>query len=71
MDPGTAKGLDAAATATPSSADPRPAPPPRPDPDDCCRSACYPCIFDAYEDALDRYRAELQAWEARRTDDSR
>lgn len=70
MDPGRVKGHGAAAKATPSGADPRPTPPPRPDPDDCCRSACYPCIFDVYQEALDRYRTDLQAWEARHADDA-
>jgi hypothetical protein len=35
--------------------------------DDCCRSGCDPCIFDLYEEAMERYRVLLQAWEARRT----
>jgi hypothetical protein len=45
--------------------DPPPVPPVRPSNDDCCRGACDPCIFDVYEDALERYRAELQAWQER------
>jgi hypothetical protein len=45
--------------------DPPPVPPARPRSDDCCRGACDPCIFDTYEDALERYRAELQAWQER------
>jgi hypothetical protein len=24
-----------------------------------------PCVFDLYEDAMDRYRAELKAWQER------
>ena len=50
---------------SPQDNDPRPTPPVRPDNDDCCKSSCDPCIFDVYDDALDRYRAALQAWEAR------
>lgn len=46
--------------------DPPPAPPIRPDRDDCCNSGCSPCIFDLYEEALEHYRAELEAWETRR-----
>jgi hypothetical protein len=49
-----------------SDDDKPPEPPPRPSKDDCCRSACDPCIFDLYEEALERYRAELQAWQERR-----
>ena len=45
--------------------DPVPQPPPQPALEDCCRSGCTPCVFDLYEEALDRYRAELRAWQAR------
>jgi len=45
--------------------DPRPQPPKRPDLDDCCHSGCDPCIFDLYDQEMDRYRAALAAWEAR------
>jgi hypothetical protein len=37
----------------------------QPELEDCCHSGCEPCIFELYEDAMDRYRLELQAWEAR------
>lgn len=45
--------------------DPRPVAPERPAPDECCQSGCQPCVFDLYEEALERYEAELRAWEAR------
>jgi hypothetical protein len=45
--------------------DPAPLPPQQPDIEDCCRSGCTPCVFDLYEDAMDRYRAQLKAWEKR------
>ena len=45
--------------------DPRPQPPARPADDECCHSGCMPCVFDLYEEALDRYRDALAAWEAR------
>jgi hypothetical protein len=48
-----------------SPPDPRPQPPVQPDLADCCRSGCTPCVFDLYEEALERYRKELAAWEAR------
>ncbi|WP_114811784.1 oxidoreductase-like domain-containing protein [Paraburkholderia kururiensis] len=37
----------------------------RPAEDDCCRSGCSPCVFDLYDEACERYRAALAAWEAR------
>jgi hypothetical protein len=45
--------------------DPRPTPPIRPDPEDCCHSGCDPCVFDLYDEEVERYRAALAAWEAR------
>lgn len=45
--------------------DPQPVPPIRPDNDECCNSGCSPCVFDLYEDELERYRAALHAWELR------
>jgi hypothetical protein len=52
-------------SATSKPADPAPVAPTPPGLDDCCRSGCTPCVFDLYEDALDRYRAALAAWQAR------
>ena len=46
--------------------DPRPVAPVQPELEDCCRSGCTPCVFDLYEDAMDRYRVQLARWEARR-----
>jgi len=48
-----------------STDDPRPQPPARPADDECCHGGCVPCVFDRYDDALERYRAALAAWEAR------
>jgi hypothetical protein len=45
--------------------DPVPQPPERPGLEDCCRSGCVPCVFDLYEEAMERYRIELKAWEDR------
>lgn len=50
-----------------STDDPRPTPPEPPAQDECCHSGCSPCVFELYEDALDRYEAALAAWEARQT----
>ena len=52
----------------PVNDDPAPVPPIRPSRDDCCKGSCDPCVFDLYEQALERYRAELQAWQKRRSD---
>lgn len=46
---------------------PRPVPPVQPDLEDCCRSGCVPCVFDLYEEALERYERELAAWKAANT----
>ncbi|WP_322045974.1 oxidoreductase-like domain-containing protein [Paraburkholderia sp. J67] len=48
-----------------SEDDPRPLPPERPDDDACCQSGCDPCIFDFYNDELQKWRAALAAWEVR------
>lgn len=48
---------------------PRPRPP---DSDECCGSGCDPCVFDLYEDALERWEARVERirvqWQARRQD---
>ncbi|HEY0064528.1 MAG TPA: oxidoreductase-like domain-containing protein [Telluria sp.] len=46
--------------------DPKPIEPVAPALEDCCRSGCTPCVFDLYEEAMDRYRSALANWEARR-----
>jgi hypothetical protein len=38
-----------------------PRPPDRPDPMECCGRGCSPCIFDYYDDALDRWKAIVAA----------
>ena len=42
--------------------------PRRPEEDECCGTGCVPCVFDVYEEALERYRAALAAWKARHPD---
>jgi hypothetical protein len=42
--------------------DPRPEPSLQPAPDECCGSGCNPCVFDLYDEALERYRVRLEAW---------
>jgi hypothetical protein len=51
---------------TPNDSDPPPVAPQRPASEDCCRSGCEWCVFDLYEEAMERYRAELEAWRDRR-----
>jgi hypothetical protein len=46
-------------------ADPAPQPPRQPALEDCCLGGCSPCIFDLYEESLERYRTELAAWQLR------
>lgn len=50
---------------TTTDPDPKPVEPERPAPDDCCRSACTPCVYDIHEEAMERYRKALSAWESR------
>jgi hypothetical protein len=45
--------------------DPRPVPPERPAPDECCQSGCTHCVFDLYDEALERYEFALRAWQTR------
>ena len=42
-----------------------PAPPIAPEPGACCGTGCVPCVFDVYEEALERYRMRLKAWNER------
>ena len=37
-----------------------PRPPERPDPMECCNRGCCPCIFDYYEDALERWATTVR-----------
>jgi hypothetical protein len=53
-------------TGVPADDDAAPLPPTRPSADDCCQGGCARCVYDLYEDALERYRADLAAWHARR-----
>ncbi|OZI17696.1 oxidoreductase [Bordetella genomosp. 7] len=45
--------------------DPRPQPPQAPEPGDCCQSGCIPCVYDLYDEAMERYREALRAWQER------
>jgi len=45
--------------------DPRPVPPARPDPEDCCGGGCSPCIFEQYDEAMERYEQALERWSER------
>ena len=44
-----------------------PAPPVRPSQDECCKGSCDPCVFDLYDQAVERYRAALSAWQQRKS----
>lgn len=43
--------------------------PPKPEPPadgECCESGCDPCVYDYYYEALERWRQEVAAIQARR-----
>ncbi len=37
---------------------PRPNPP---EPDECCGGGCIPCVYDLYEEALERWEQKVEA----------
>lgn len=46
-------------------ADPAPQRPREPDAADCCGEGCVRCVYDVYEDKLERYQRVLAAWRTR------
>jgi hypothetical protein len=57
--------LSSAAGIAPLPLDPAPVPPVEPDAADCCGEGCVRCVLDRYDEALERYRLALAAWQAR------
>lgn len=47
-----------------STRKPLPPPPREPDLDECCGSGCDPCVFDLYDQRVERWRARCEAIEA-------
>lgn len=45
--------------------DPRPVEPIQPTLEDCCTSGCVYCVFDMYEEKLEKYKIALADWQAR------
>jgi hypothetical protein len=39
--------------------------PEKPLPGDCCGGGCLHCVYDVYDEALERYERALAEWEAR------
>lgn len=52
-------------SSNPTPPDPMPEPPVFEDYDACCGSGCDPCLFDLYDQAMERYRNVLRAWHER------
>jgi len=46
--------------------DPEPVRPTEPDAADCCGEGCIRCVYDRYDEALERYQLVLAAWRERR-----
>lgn len=44
-----------------------PVPPPEPDAADCCGEGCVRCIYDVYDEKVERYREALERWRARQS----
>lgn len=49
----------------PAQAPEPPQPPEKPLPADCCGGGCLHCVYDLYDEALERYQRALANWEAR------
>jgi len=47
--------------------DPAPLAPVEPDAAECCGSGCVRCVYDIYDEARQRYLAELEAWKIRQS----
>lgn len=43
-----------------------PAPPQPPEPEDCCGSGCDPCVYELYDEALERWERRVARIRARR-----
>jgi hypothetical protein len=53
------------ASPVPDPDDPPPVRPTEPDAADCCGEGCVRCVYDVYEEALERYEVALAAWRTR------
>lgn len=40
-----------------------PQPPAAPEPADCCGGGCLHCVYDLYDQAMERYQTELAEWQ--------
>lgn len=56
---------DRQATDATTPLDPMPVRPPEPDAADCCGEGCIRCVFDRYDEVLERYQTALAAWRDR------
>ena len=41
----------------------KPTKPREPDPDACCGTGCVRCVWDLYDEAMEAYAKDLDAWE--------
>lgn len=45
--------------------DPKPMKPEEPKPGECCGEGCRVCVWDLYQERLDKYKTDLITWEER------
>lgn len=57
-----------AMSSSPANPAPPPTPPTPPDDNACCQSGCVLCVYDLYQEELDRYRLALAAWQEQQRD---
>lgn len=61
-DESMARNLAHQSDTQPDVGDLPPPPPDKPLPSDCCGGGCLRCVYDLYDEALQRYELALEEW---------